>query len=50
MARAAGAGAIGVSWGYHDETELLAAGAQAIAARPSDVAALADALVREVTA
>ncbi len=37
MARAAGAGAIGVSWGYHAEAELWAAGAQAIAQEPADI-------------
>lgn len=47
MARAAGAGAIGAGWGYHDETELLAGGAQAIAWQPGEVMALADALVKE---
>ncbi|MEO5810080.1 MAG: HAD-IA family hydrolase [Sphingomicrobium sp.] len=40
-ARAAGCGAIGAAWGYHDEDELLAAGADAVAGEPSDVAALA---------
>jgi phosphoglycolate phosphatase len=36
MARAAGATAIGVSWGYHDPAELRAAGAAAILTRPAD--------------
>ena len=36
MARAAGATAIGVSWGYHDPAELRAAGAAAILKRPAD--------------
>jgi phosphoglycolate phosphatase len=40
MARAAGAGALGAGWGYHDEAELLAGGAQMIAARPQAVMAL----------
>jgi phosphoglycolate phosphatase len=37
MARVAGAHALGVAWGYHDPHELLAAGACAVAARPSDL-------------
>ena len=37
MARVAGAHALGVAWGYHDPHELLAAGARAVAARPSDL-------------
>lgn len=37
MARAAGAKALGVGWGYHDPSELTAAGAHQIAARPQDV-------------
>jgi phosphoglycolate phosphatase len=45
MARAAGAGAIGVLWGYHDRAELLAGGAQAMAAAPGGVAVLAQQLV-----
>jgi len=40
-ARAAGCGAIGVGWGYHDEPELLRMGAHHIAAEPAQVAALA---------
>ena len=47
MARAAGAGAIGAAWGYHDEAELRQAGAQVIARAPAEVAAIADELVRE---
>ncbi len=43
MARNAGARAIGVSWGYHPMSELCAAGADAIARHPSDIAALIDA-------
>ncbi len=46
MARAAGCGAIGVTWGYHDEAELWATGAQAVAAEPLDVLGIADRLVR----
>lgn len=38
MARAAGATAIGVTWGYHDADELVAAGAQLLAAHPSQLA------------
>ena len=45
MARSAGAGAIGVLWGYHEEAELLAAGAQALAGAPGEVAALAERLI-----
>ncbi|MBA3512008.1 HAD-IA family hydrolase [Sphingomonas sp.] len=40
MARAAGATGIGAGWGYHDERELLAAGAIAVAMQPSDVVGL----------
>ncbi|MEO7503958.1 MAG: HAD-IA family hydrolase [Sphingomicrobium sp.] len=39
-AGAAGCGAIGAGWGYHDEHELLAAGADAVAADPAEVALL----------
>jgi phosphoglycolate phosphatase len=44
-ARGAGVGAIGVGWGYHDDDELLAAGAHCIAAEPGDVLAMAQAWV-----
>jgi phosphoglycolate phosphatase len=37
MAAAAGAAGIGAGWGYHDEGELLAAGAIAVAVEPADV-------------
>lgn len=37
MAKAAGVLAIGVAWGYHDQQELIAAGADRIAATPADV-------------
>jgi phosphoglycolate phosphatase len=37
MARAAGAAAIGVAWGYHEPHELIAAGAIGIAENPQDV-------------
>ena len=39
MARSAGAGALGVSWGYHPVAELEAAGAQAIIERFADLPA-----------
>jgi phosphoglycolate phosphatase len=45
MARAAGTGALGVLWGYHDPAELLGGGAQAMAVAPGEVAALAQQLV-----
>jgi phosphoglycolate phosphatase len=37
MAKAAGVAAVGVGWGYHDAEELLAAGADFIARRPSEI-------------
>lgn len=37
MAVAAGATAIGAGWGYHEQSELVAAGACAVAERPLDV-------------
>lgn len=37
MARAAGARAVGVAWGYHAPDELRDAGAHAVAARPSEI-------------
>ena len=40
MARAAGATAVGVAWGYHDAEELIRAGADHIATRPTDIIAL----------
>jgi phosphoglycolate phosphatase len=45
MAVAAGAKSIGVDWGYHDAAELLAAGAAAVAATPSDIYDLMQAMV-----
>lgn len=39
MARAAGATAIGVAWGYHSTAELEAAGAHYVAAQPADIIA-----------
>ena len=40
-ARNAGAGAIGAGWGYHDEEELVGAGAYAVAVTPIEVVAMA---------
>jgi phosphoglycolate phosphatase len=40
MARAAGARALGVSWGYHPGDDLHAAGAHAVADHPHDLAGL----------
>jgi phosphoglycolate phosphatase len=40
MARAAGATAIGVSWGYHPREALLGAGAHHIASHPDEIIAL----------
>jgi phosphoglycolate phosphatase len=41
MALAAGAGAVGACWGYHDADELAAAGAHGLAAVPADVLGIA---------
>jgi phosphoglycolate phosphatase len=41
-ARAAGCGAIGVGWGYHDHDEMIAMGAHDVANAPDEVAALAN--------
>jgi phosphoglycolate phosphatase len=41
MALAAGAGAIGAAWGYHDADELRAAGAHGVAEAPADVLGIA---------
>jgi phosphoglycolate phosphatase len=41
MALAAGAGAIGAGWGYHEAEELAAAGAHGIAGEPAEVLAMA---------
>lgn len=41
-ARAAGVGAIGVAWGYHEEAELLAQGAHCVAQEPGEVIGLAN--------
>jgi phosphoglycolate phosphatase len=43
MAKAAGVRAVGVAWGYHSAEELAAAGADHVARRPADIAALAEA-------
>ena len=40
MARASGATGIGAGWGYHDEGDLLSAGAVAVAMEPADVLGL----------
>ena len=40
-ASAAGCGAIGVGWGYHDHDEMIAMGAHDVADTPADVARLA---------
>lgn len=44
MARAAGAHAVGVDWGYHDAAELIGAGAGAVLAAPVDLPAHLEAL------
>jgi len=41
MARAAGVTAVGVAWGYHDETELFAEGAHHVARVPRDIVTIA---------
>ncbi|HEX5181964.1 MAG TPA: HAD-IA family hydrolase [Allosphingosinicella sp.] len=43
MARAAGVRAIGAGWGYHDEHELRAAGADCVALQPSHIMTLIEA-------
>lgn len=45
MARAAGAGALGVSWGYHAPEVLTAAGAMRIADRPEELPMLMEAML-----
>jgi len=40
-ARAAGCGAIGVGWGYHEHDEMIAMGAHEVAQAPAEIAALA---------
>ena len=44
MAKAAGCAAIGVAWGYHNEQELLDAGADVVADHPSALVAILEAL------
>jgi phosphoglycolate phosphatase len=41
MALAAGAGAIGAGWGYHEAEELVAAGAHGVAGAPAEILAMA---------
>jgi phosphoglycolate phosphatase len=41
-ARAAGCGAIGAGWGYHDEAELREAGAYSVALEPAELVALSE--------
>ena len=41
-ARAAGCGAIGVGWGYHDQGELIEMGAHLVASEPAQVGVLAE--------
>ena len=45
MGRAAGAAALGVAWGYHAPDELVAAGAQAVAAEAAELPGALDALL-----
>jgi phosphoglycolate phosphatase len=47
MARAAGAAAVGVAWGYHPEPALRQAGADRIAGRFGDLEAILDAIWKE---
>ena len=44
MAKAAGVAAVGVGWGYHDAPDLLAAGADFVAAHPVDISTFTRAL------
>jgi phosphoglycolate phosphatase len=46
-ARAAGCGAIGVAWGYHEAAELLEVGAHRVAERPDQVLGFAEQWVRQ---
>lgn len=46
MARAAGVGAIGVTWGYHAADDLRAAGAHVLVDDYADIAAAIDTLIR----
>ena len=45
-ARAAGCGAIGVGWGYHDHDEMMVMGAHDVADAPAEVLALAEKWVK----
>jgi phosphoglycolate phosphatase len=45
MARAAGALAVGVAWGYHRSDDLVEAGAHAVADHPDQLAALMDSVL-----
>lgn len=49
MARAAGAAALGVAWGYHAVQDLEAAGAFAVAAHAAQIPALCNEAVRQET-
>ena len=40
MAKAAGTRALGVAWGYHSSSELLATGAEAVAANAAELGGL----------
>jgi phosphoglycolate phosphatase len=42
MARAAGVRALGVAWGYHAPEELIAAGAEAVAATAGELQEMID--------
>jgi phosphoglycolate phosphatase len=44
MAKAAGCAAIGVAWGYHNQDQLIAAGADVVAEHPSALVAILEAL------
>lgn len=48
MARAADAAALGAGWGYHDDAELLAGGAQMVADLPQSVMALVPKLMERM--
>ncbi len=47
MARQAGVGAIGVTWGYHDKAQLQGAGAQALVAEGGDLLTAIDARLQD---
>jgi phosphoglycolate phosphatase len=48
MARAAGTGALGAGWGYHDADELFAGGAHAVAEAPRAVMAILPELMERI--